>query len=248
MTSTSENLPAPERVIVPCRLIFWGIIICTLDLKLNGFDIINNFVGMLMILYGVAALYSVPISRRYRQWMAFPLVLVIFITLASFYGDVVLPFCPTLQPPPNEIIFAMFFLAAFISPVSIIVFCRCMRDYCTVMTWERARASWGYSERLITYGILIPFAVLAIPIFFFLNTLKFSYIGSLQPSVSGVQSYVDFGYYRASIDETLGYTNLILFVVIFLVAWALIHFLMSLSRMIYAAQKPRVEAEGNTLS
>jgi len=249
MTSTLESLPAPERVIVPCRLIFWGIIICLLDINLGNFDTINDFVGMLMLLYGVAALYAVPISHQYRQWMAFPLILTIFGTLFSFFGDVVLPLSSTLQTPPNKIILALFILVEYLEIMSIIVFCRCMGDYCMVMNWERVRTSWRYSAQLITYGVLILYVILAIPKFFFISALTFFYIGSLPPNINGVQFHSDIGYWRASIDATVGYTVILLILLVGLVLgiWAFVHFLISLSRMIYAAEKSCEESEGNTV-
>ena len=129
-----ENLPAPERGIVPCRLIFWGIIICTIYLSItpNRFDIFNDFFGMLLILWGVVRLSRIPIARRYQQLMWFPVIV-------AFYGAILVPLQPTWQPPPSAIVFALLFLCAFVSIVSMLLFCCCMQKYCEVMSWERAQ-------------------------------------------------------------------------------------------------------------
>jgi hypothetical protein len=173
MTSSPENLPAPERVIVPCRLIFWGIIICAVGISVETFDIFNDFIGMLLILWGVVLLFRVPISRRYQRRMSFLVVIAILSTIMAFYGAIVLPLKPAWLPPPGNIVFALFFFCAFVSLVSMLMFFRCMKEYCAVMNWERPLASWRFSARMTMYGVLIPFAILALPTYLFLASLEF---------------------------------------------------------------------------
>jgi hypothetical protein len=71
MTESSQALSSPNRIGTPLNLIFYGIIIVMVDLILGNFDTINDFVGMLLIFWGVIALSRVPISGSYQRWMKF---------------------------------------------------------------------------------------------------------------------------------------------------------------------------------
>jgi hypothetical protein len=235
MTLPSEILHAPKRVIAPCRLIFWGIIICIIDFRLNGFDIINDFVGMIMILWGVVSLSRVPISAQYQRWMAFPVILVILSTIGTFFTEILL-----VQIHPNEFVSAMLFLYGIISILGVIVFCRCMREYCSVMNWERVVASWKYSTRLITYCILLPYIILSVPLYLFIASLTFI---PKQPQPPNGFAF-NFAGSTASIDAS---TAMIVVPLILLVAvvviWVVVHFLISLSRTIRAARFPSLQPQ-----
>ena len=298
MTSPSENLPAPERVIEPCLLIFLGIIFCAVGFYVDSFDIINDFVGMLLFLWGVVSLFRIPISRRYQRQMAFIVVVAILSTIIAFYGGILVPFFPALMPPPSNIVFALFFLCAFVSLISMLIFFRCMKEYCTVMNWERPLASWKFSTKITTYGVLIPFAILAIPTYIGFTTLEFhpkkppkidwktEWIYNEDRRLTAVQytarrdgnvihsevvpfpsegsfshTYpkvdpspsdgprIDFGDWFAPIKGwfagTIVWLNMLLLLLFGF--GAVIHFLMSLSRMIYAAQKLLTEPECNAI-
>jgi len=173
MTSPAENLLVPERVIVPCRLIFWGIIVCAVGLYVGSFDIFNDFVGMLLIFWGVVRLSRIPIARLYQQLMWFPVIVAFCATIIAFYGAILVPLQPTWLPPPNATVFAMWFLCAFVSLVCMVLFCCCMQKYCEVMSWERALASWLFSAKMTSRGVLIPFMIFVIPMFVFFTSLEF---------------------------------------------------------------------------
>ena len=86
------------------RFIFWGILVCAVDLKLGEFDIINDFVGMLMILRGVVTLSRVPLSDRYKRWMFFTVAVTVLTTICTFLSSVLLPLHIIRMPKPNMII------------------------------------------------------------------------------------------------------------------------------------------------
>ena len=62
-----------RRTILPLRLVFWGGLICVFDLTfsqtVNGegweFDVLNDFVGMFMITWGVFQLAKIHVHERY---------------------------------------------------------------------------------------------------------------------------------------------------------------------------------------
>jgi len=235
MTSTPEHTSVAERVVVPCRLIFWGTIICIPEFRLNGFDIINDFVGMIMILWGVVSLWRIPISVQYQRWMAFPVILAIFATIETFFTEILLL--------PNEIVSALFFLYGIISILGIIIFCRCMREYCSVMNWERAVASWTYSSRLITYGILLPSIILSIPLYLFVASLTFV---PRQPHPPN-GFHLNLGGGAATIDPSTAMIIVpLLLLAVVIVIWGIVHFLMSLSRTIRAARMPSSQQQNTT--
>jgi hypothetical protein len=238
MTSTSEHTSVAERVVVPCRLIFWGTIICIPEFRLNGFDIINDFVGMIMILWGVVSLWRIPISVQYQRWMAFPVILAIFATIETFFTEVLL-----VQIHPNEIVSAWFLLYGIILILGIIIFCRCMREYCSVMDWERAVASWKYTSRLITYAILLPSIILSIPLYLFVASLTF--VPKQPHPPNGF--HLTLGGGVAPIDPSTAMIIVpLLLLAVVIVIWGIVHFLMSLSRTIRAARMPSSQQQNTT--
>ena len=223
-----------QRIIAPLRLFFWGMIICIIDFRLNGFDIFNNFVGMLMILWGVVSLSHIPISERYQRWMMFVVVIAIFDAVCAFYGEILFPLYLIRILFPVELTFAINYFVVLFSVWGTVVFCRCMLEYCDVVNWERTYASWEYSARLFFYGILLPTIILAIPLFILVTSLNFVPKNSL-PRLYGWS--VTVGEWVAPVDQTIGMIvtlPLMLFVVVAI--WTIIHFLMSVSRMIRAAK------------
>ena len=96
MTIALKKLPDSKRIIAPLRLIFWGIIICLVGIRLEHFDIINDFVGMVMISWGVILLSRISISDSYRQWMLFVVIVAIISTIVTFFVEVL---CPLVQHP-----------------------------------------------------------------------------------------------------------------------------------------------------
>jgi len=162
MTATSERLPDSKRVIVPLRLIFWGIIVCILGIQINHFDIINDFAGMVMITWGVIALSRVPISVSYQRWMAFSIVVAVISTIVTFFTEVLYPLKLIQTPTPTMTFWTLAMLWSLTMVAGTVVFLRCMREYCSVMNWERVIASWWYSIRLTSYGVGISVSILTI--------------------------------------------------------------------------------------
>ena len=177
----------PKKNTNPFRLIFWGVLVCVVDWDAGGFDILNDFIGMLMILWGVAALSLVTVSKRYRRGMALVVVMTALSTVLSFYFDFLaplIPMLPTWSPRPSAGFFAAFFGGCLIFLCVIIVFYRCMMEFCAAQKWENSFDSWGYSTRLLTRGVALPFAVLSIPLFIHFTSLEFVPKNSKITSVS----------------------------------------------------------------
>ena len=175
MTTSSQEQPDPKRIITPLRLIFWGNIVVAVALKVNCyFDIINDFVGMVMILWGVISLSRAPVSRSYKRQMSLLVIVAFFATVYTFFYAVLLPLNPkwySLSDQTATVI--LFIIWLFVSLIAAIIFCRCMKEYCSVMNWECVLASWKYSIRLILYGLSIPLAILMVPWLLFFTSLEY---------------------------------------------------------------------------
>jgi len=173
MTTPSQELPDPKQIITPLRLIFWGSIVVAVGIKIGNVDIINDFVGMVMILWGVISLSRVPISSSYKRQMGLLVIVAFFVTVFTFVYAVLIPLNPkwySLSYLTTAVILSIWL---FVSLIAAIIFCRCMKEYCSVMNWERVLASWKYSIRLMLYGLLIPLAILVIPWSLFFTSLDF---------------------------------------------------------------------------
>ena len=168
-----NDLTTLKNINSSLRFIFWGILVCAVDLKLGEFDIINDFVGMLMILRGVVTLSRVPLSDRYRRWMFFTVAVAVLMTIYTFLSSILHPLHIIQTPKPNMIICAVFLFVILVAVLGVIAFCRCMIEHCSAMRWERAIASWKFSTRLVTYGVMLPCIMLAIALAVAFPSLEF---------------------------------------------------------------------------
>ena len=162
MTATLEELPDSNRIIAPLRLVFWGNVVCFLDIRLNHFDITNNFIGMTMILWGAILLFCVPVSNLHQKRMLFVIIVVIITTIIMFFTEVLYPLKWIQIPKPNLLFWTLVMIWMIISFAGTVSFLRCMKEYSTVLNWERAIASWQYSIRLMIYGVGISGSLLMI--------------------------------------------------------------------------------------
>jgi len=292
--STVPPVPGEHRkVIMPLRLIFWGIIISLPTININGFTGVNDFIGSVLMLWGIVVLSRIPISDQYQRWMWLPTVISIVWAISMLFPAFLQPLQLVPSPPPSNVGFAFFILLVFVSLLATITFCGCMAQYCSVMNWERTLASWRYSTRLFTFGVLFPFAIAAIPLYFFLSSLewlpknapdiqweserigekwedgmryaatkcgKVIYSEVVMPTRDSEGRYcytmpkldpphnigtINFGDMVAPLERKIIWwvPAIILAVIVF---WAHIHILMSLSRMIRAAEPAATEPAINS--
>lgn len=158
----------------PLRLIFWGIILCIIKIELDNFDIVNDFVGMSLILWGTVSLSRIPVSVSYRRRMLLLVVLAMTGTVFSFFNAVLLPFRPEWSPDPSLVCFALLVLTRLAAVGGLFLFCRCMKEYCALMNREKALASWKYSARLLFFGVFVPLCILFFPLCLFFDSLNFT--------------------------------------------------------------------------
>ncbi|MGL6196478.1 MAG: hypothetical protein ACRC2T_16815 [Thermoguttaceae bacterium] len=173
-----------RKTITALRLVFWGFIICIVDVKVNGFDLLNDFFGVIMILCGVIKISKIPVSDNYTKQMFFPVCISWIAIFQVFYDEIVLPLNPSFSIPPNPVVLvvtAVYFLCYI---WSLVVLCRCMTEYCELLQWRRAVISWCFSRSLLKNIVFIPALVLSIPCVVILSSLVLELKNN--PSFSGV--------------------------------------------------------------
>ncbi len=75
-----------KRAIGPLRLIFWGGIICVLDFKINGFDLLNDVAGTIMIAWGVFSLGGMSVHEHYSRVMLFVKIVAVLYVFQAVMG------------------------------------------------------------------------------------------------------------------------------------------------------------------
>jgi hypothetical protein len=148
-----------QRTITPLQLIFWGGLLCIFDITFSvggphgglKFDIINDFVGMLMITSGVYQLGKIKVHDRYHNAMVFVTVIAILSCIDAFQEHFI------YQGPP----FLSFLLSvlAALAMAATVVFCVAMRWLCSEAGLEKSEQSWRTSTVLFAVIYLIPLGI-----------------------------------------------------------------------------------------
>jgi uncharacterized membrane protein len=227
--SFSENPlePMAKKMITALRLIFWGTLICMIDVRINQFDIINNFIGMILIMCGVLSLSKIAVSPRYSSRMFYNSVMVVLATIASFFTAVVYPLSTSTTFVIHHVTLYLFlqsFLTLFFT-WGWYWFCLCMKEMCDQRHVPRCSASWRYSSNLIFYFFFIP------------NCIGFFFFFCLAVAGTPMPLWGHHDISKLNIHSPLVPLFVLLtLTLIALVSWGVIHFLISLSRMIRAIQ------------
>lgn len=141
-----------KRIVTALRLIFWGGIICVLDFKYNGFDIINDVIGAIMIAWAVSRLSNLDVHRHYRTAMLFVKIISILCIAqavnAHFHYRV---------PALMSFVMHLFGIAKMLATV---VFCVAMRWLCIAAGLSRSEESWKVTTILFGVIYLIPLGLL----------------------------------------------------------------------------------------
>ena len=206
------RLPAPgiRSAISPLRWIFWGALICLVDLTysqtVNGvgwrFDFANDAVGVLMILWGTSRLAKIRVHDRYRSALRFVTITAVFSLLDAIQHHFIYD-----TPAAVALFFSLVGVAEMIGTV---VFCVAMRWLSEGAGLQRSAKSWKITTWLFVIIYLIP-------------------LGSLSCATAIAIAM------RSPFNIQLGPAGLLL-VPVFCVP--LIHFFVSTSRMKTDAQSP----------
>ena len=150
------------------RMVFWGGLVCVLDFEINGFDVLHDFVGMLLVTIGVVRLTRMPIHEAGAKWIKFASV----VAVVACAHSLLLQFRfrgPDL-PWPLSSLLQLFSLAA------VLAFCVSMRRACDVLACPSSAASWRVTTLLMAVVWVLPYGALNIIglLSTFLPALEFS--------------------------------------------------------------------------
>ena len=152
---TNKISPQPyniKRLVTALRLIFWGGIICVLDFKINGFDIINDVIGTIMIAWAVSRLSNLNVHSHYRTAMLF----VKIISILCIAEAVIAHFHYRISDP-IAFVMHLFGIAKMLATV---VFCVAMLWLCRAAGLSRSEKSWKITAILFGVIYLIPWGLL----------------------------------------------------------------------------------------
>jgi hypothetical protein len=140
-----------KRAIDPLRLIFWGGIICVLDFKINGFDILNDVVGTIMIAWGVFRLGGMSVHEHYSRTMMFVKVVAAVCIFEAVSGH--------FRYQVNDFVSLLTHLFGMAKVLATVVFCIAMRWLCQAGGLTRSRESWKMTAILFGVIYLVPWGV-----------------------------------------------------------------------------------------
>lgn len=160
-----------HRIITPLRLIFWGGLICVLDFSINNFDLLNDFIGAIMIAIGVFQIATVKVHDRYSNAMLFVQVMAILWCITALIENFIFKVPPALS--------ILFFLIGLAGMIAIIVFCVAMRWLSIEAKLDVSERSWKTTTTLFIIIYLIP--------------LGFFYLIGIFAVASGNSFHIDLG-------------------------------------------------------
>ena len=144
-----------HRAVGPLRLVFWGALLCVLDFNINGFDVLNDTIGTLLIAFGLWGLSELPVEEpSYRPKMQFMQVVAILAIAHSVYAQL-----PIDSPAPITFLVNMFGIAKLIA---VVLFCMAMMQACGEADLIRATESWVLTRNLFFWIYAIPFGLIHI--------------------------------------------------------------------------------------
>jgi hypothetical protein len=143
-----------RQTITPLRLVFWGGLICVININIDGFDIVNNFIGAILILVGVRRLARIPVDERYRKRMLFVCLMAWSACATTFLGNFHIRW-----PEPATWLLLLLFPVQL---VAVTVFCTAMRLLSAEASLVKSGRSWGITTVLVTVVYVIPITLLTV--------------------------------------------------------------------------------------
>jgi len=134
------------------RFVFWGGLVCVLDIKINNFDLLNDVVGMLLITLGVFGLGKQEGGESYRKAMAFVKPVAVVSTLV------------TLLEQGGVSLGVAGHVISMLTLAGIYVFCRAMITLANHHGLLKSAASWRMTSVLFLVIYIVPLGTLSVMI------------------------------------------------------------------------------------
>lgn len=158
--------PIPiSHAVTPLRMIFWGGLLCILDFSIsstssyNGqpptgfkFDILNDFLGMILIMIGVHRLSRFAVDPSFKTSMRFVLAIAVFNGIEAFWGHFIF-----------QALGILILLSIVLGVVTLwanIVFCTCMYRLSSTWSLRQSAKSWLTTRSLMIIIWALPLGVL----------------------------------------------------------------------------------------
>lgn len=148
------------EAIAPLRMIFWGGLLCLIDIYIvqasNGLgfriDILKDAVGAVMIAIGVFRLSSLAVQPSYDKTMTFVKVVAVLAILDALRDHFVTPL-------PLAVALILYFFD-IVKPAAVIAFCVAMRLLCKAKGLKLSEASWRITTNLFVLFYAIPHGIM----------------------------------------------------------------------------------------
>lgn len=153
------------QAVTPLRMIFWGGLLCVFDFSfssttsINGqsptgfrFDILNDFLGMLLISVGIAKLSAFAIDQSFRSRMRFVFVCAVLNCIEAFFGHFIFESPMILDVLSNVL--------GLVSLCAIVLFCTSMHRLSYAFALSRSAASWLTTRLLVIILWVVPLGLL----------------------------------------------------------------------------------------
>lgn len=138
--------------VTPLRCIFWGGLLCIFDFTFSGhgykFDILNDFLGMILITGGVLRIATLEVTRSYARGMAFVCLVSLAATAEAALDHFVFP--------RGEALAMALTILALAQLGAIVVFCVTMRLLCSATGLPEPAASWKTTTVLFVAIYVLP--------------------------------------------------------------------------------------------
>lgn len=159
-----------KKALKPLKCIFWGAILCVIDFnvtsRVNGsgisFDFLNDFIGMMMITYGVFKLSEITIDMSYAKMMNFVKIVAVISTLKALEGHFLYP--------TQEFYTVIVTLLQLTELVAIMLFCTSMIIFSSEADLKDSSDKWSLTRLLFGIIYVIPLGLFYIASIFAIFT------------------------------------------------------------------------------
>ena len=149
-----------SAAITPLRLIFWGCVLCLIDVYSNWnidgqvwkIDLVSDAIGALMIAWAVFRLSMLRVGGWYSAAMAFVLVVAFLAILVAVHDHFVYD-----QP---QWVSSVVQVAPVVGLTATVVFCMAMRRLSAATGLEQSARSWKITTLLVAVISLIPLGLI----------------------------------------------------------------------------------------
>lgn len=136
------------RAVTPLRLVFLGGLLCVIDVSIDGFDLLPDLLGLLLICVAVIRLRRFRVDDRYHSVMTAVAAAAVVSTGIWIFDQL-----PTRLPP---LVSALRMLFSLLELAAIVAFALAMRWLAVAAGLDRAARSWQVTTVLFVAIYLLP--------------------------------------------------------------------------------------------